>query len=469
MSGVNPARLAAIKALHEIIGEGAFSNEVLESSADFARLNQQERAFATALVYGTLNRKISIDKIIADHSSRPIEKIDPLVMNILRLGVWQLVYAYAVPEFAAVDESVKLTRALGRKSSSGFVNGILRNIKPEEIAWRTKDKGIELGLGNELFGMFKKWYGSEIAEDIGNYFLRDDFDISIRLNPTKISKKSLKESLIEEGVLVEDGNYFPNALRIKVQDKRLNELRAFQDGLFMVQEEAAQSVGHISGAEQAGILVDLCSAPGGKSCDLAERMPEGAKLLAMDINEDRLQLAKDNAQRLGLAMDFFVADASSDDYQALLKDKFPWLEDGADLILLDVPCSGLGLLARKPELRWRMGYEDIQRFPPLQKKMLELASKLLKPEGRLVYSTCTLNPEENQNLVRNFLSSELGQAFELEKLREKLPHKLVTYLDQDDQTKALLNEGFVLFRPDLVGGDGFFISSLVYKEIKGSQ
>lgn len=461
MAKVDPARLAALKAVHQVIQQEAFSNEVIEKSADFKQLDPQERAFASALVYGALNRRLALDKIIADQASRPLNKINPLVLNILRLGVWQLLYSYSVPTFAAVDETVKLCAASGRKSAKPFVNAVLRNIEPEKIRWRTKDKGIELGLGNELFGLFRKWYGEPVAIDLGNYFLRDDFDLSLRVNTRKTGSAELKQKLESEGALVEEGHYFPAALRLKVQDLRLDELASFQQGLFMVQAEAAQAVGAVSLAEDCRSIIDLCAAPGGKSCDIAMRMPPGARLLALDLSPERLELAKVNAERLGFKLDFASQDATDPAYPTKLKQRYGYLAQGADLILLDVPCSGLGLLARKPELRWRVGYEDLLRFPPLQREMLRLAAQMTRPGSRLIYSTCTLNPAENDELVAEFLAGPEGQVFVREDIRPRLPRKLLHTLEEDANLAELLAQGYLLFRPDITGGDGFFICSLL--------
>lgn len=461
MAKADPARLAALKAIHQVIQQEAFSNEVIEKSAEFKQLDSQGRAFASALVYGTLNRRLALDKIIEDQASRPLNKIDPLVLNILRLGLWQLLYSYSVPRFAAVDETVKLCAAIGRKSAKAFVNAVLRNVDPEHISWRTKDKGIKLGLGNELFGLFRKWYGEAIAIDLGNYFLRDNFDISLRVNTRKIDSTKLRQKLEDEGALVEPGHYFPSALSLKLQDLRLDELESFKQGLFMVQAEAAQAVGAVSLAENCQSIIDLCAAPGGKSCDIAMRMPEGARLLAMDLSLERLELAKINAKRLGVEMDFLSQDATDPTYPIRLQQRYAYLAQGADLILLDVPCSGLGLLARKPELRWRVGYEDLLRFPPLQMEILRLAAQMTKPGSRLIYSTCTLNPAENEELLEEFLAGPEGQAFTREDIRPRLPKKLIQRLETDSSLAELLAQGYLLFRPDVSGGDGFFICSLL--------
>lgn len=457
------ARIAAAEVLCDVFLQDAFSNESLEKNQSISSLRKEERAFATAMVYGCLTYRIPIDFILAKQSDRKLEKIDPLVLIILRMGVWQICYSYAVPKFAAVDESVKLCRYFRRPRSAAFVNAILRRIDPGAITWRTKDKGIELGLGNELFGLFKKWFGDEEAIPIAESFLKNHFDICLRVNRKYTDPERLSRSLASEGAKIKPARYFSHALYLDLGEKRMEEFESFKDGLFMVQEEAAQAVGLVSHAEEKKILLDLCAAPGGKSCDLAERMPPEARLIAIDISERRLDLARENAKRLRLDLDFFVADAADSDFSRRLLASYPFLKNGADLLLVDVPCSGLGLLARKPELRWRVGYEDLKRFPPIQRQLLENAAGLCAKGGEIVYSTCTLNPAENHELVQSFLAGKKGEQFSLLPIKNRLPDSLIADLQANRYTSSLLEENFLLFRPDVSGGDGFFIAVLKKK------
>ncbi|MDD7401746.1 MAG: transcription antitermination factor NusB [Eubacteriales bacterium] len=459
-SSPDPARILACQVLYQVLEEGAFSNEALDQGLQTSNLGSQDRSFATALVYGCLGRVRALDKLLAMHSARPLDKIEGRVLTILRMGLWQILYAYSVPAFAAVDESVKLCQFFGMNRAKGFVNAILRKIDPDKIQWKKKDQGLALGLGNELFGLFRTWYGEETALDLGNYFLSSDFPLTVRVNPRKSSPERLTAKLGQEGYQVSPGLYLDSALRLDVGSCRLDQLPSFQAGHFMVQSEPAQMVGALSGAEEARSILDLCAAPGGKTCDLAERSQPGTFVLGLDLLADRLETARINAQRLGLPLHFWQGDATDPHLGQRIQEAFPDFPGQADLILLDVPCSGLGLLARKPELRLRVGYEDLKRFPPLQMAMLMNAHRLCRPGGRVIYSTCTLNPAENQDLVQAFLASEAGQDFSLEDLRGRLPERLAQVLVQDPPSQALLDQGFLLFRPDLTQTDGFFLCLL---------
>lgn len=459
-SSADPARVLACQVLYQVLEEGAFSNEALDQGLQACDLPAQDRSFATALVYGTLGRVRALDQVLLPYSSRPLEKIEARVLTILRLALWQMLYAYSVPAFAAVDEAVKLCHHFGLARAAGFVNAVLRQVDPEQIHWKKKDKGLELGLGNELFGLFRSWYGEGQALDLAQYFLSADFPLTVRVNPQKTNPQALTQDLEGEGYKARPGLYLDSALRLELGLCRLDQLKTFQMGHFMVQSEPAQMVGALSGAEEATSILDLCAAPGGKTCDLAERSPAGSFVLGLDLLEDRLVTARKNAQRLGLPLHFLQADARDPQIGQRIQEAFPQFTGQADLLLLDVPCSGLGLLARKPELRLRIGYEDLKRFPPLQLAMLANASPLCRPGGRVIYSTCTLNPAENQDLVRAFLQSQEGQAFELEPLQAKIPPRLAKCLATDPASQDLLDQDFLLFRPDLTQTDGFFLCLL---------
>lgn len=460
MSKADPARVLACQVLHEVLEEQKFSHESLNEHLQNCNLTAQERSFATVMVYDCLSRLTAIDYILMEKSSRPLTEIEPLLRSILRLGIWQVIYAYSVPHYAAVNETVELCKHFNMHRASGFVNAILRNLDPSQISWRKKDKGVELGLGNELFGMFKKWYGEEIAEDIAEYFLSPAKSTDLRVNSRKTMPNQLIKDLREEGCVIESGRYFPKALRLVSSELRLDELKAYKKGEFMVQGESAQAVGVVADLSEARYIVDLCAAPGGKTCDLAERKMPEAQILAFDLHEGRLERARENALRLALDISFEKQDALAPDLSKLLSERWQRSQGKADLILADVPCSGLGDLAGKPELRQRMDYESIQRFPSLQKDFLKQAASLCRAGSEIIYSTCTLNPEENQNLLRDFLASASGKSFVLKDLRVSLPEGLKDCLARDAQLTALLDEGFLLFRPDICETDGFFVAVL---------
>lgn len=457
------ARLLALQVLIEVNENGAFSNESLNRFFVPSGLDARERAFATALVYGTLSRQYGLDIQIDRFSAIPVDDMDPEVRNILRLGAWQIYHSFSVPANAAVDESVKLCRFMGKTSATGLVNAVLREMTRNKPFYNRKETGPSLGLSKEMFGFFRKWYGEETAIAIAESFLNRDFSITIRVNPKKNTAEELSDILENEGCAVSDGLWLERALRIDTGKARIDELESFKAGRWMVQDEAAQLVGAVSHAEQVLTVLDLCAAPGGKTLDLAERLPADGTVLGIDISDERLEKARENARRMESNVEFMVADATDEELFRKIANEYPVFQHGADLVLVDVPCSGLGLLGRKPEIRQRISYEEIKRFPPLQDQILQAASLCVKKSGRLIYSTCTLNPEENEERIRAFLGTERGRDFIAADDLSGLPRILEQSLRSDASTSALLDEGMILLRPDLSKTDGFFIAVLERK------
>ena len=456
---VDPARLLAWRVLEEVNQSGAFSNESLNRFFTYSDLSKQSKQFATALVYETLSRQEGLDLVLEKYCKRPIESLEHEVLNVLRLGLWQLLYSFSVPESAAVDESVKLCRYLGKESATSLVNAVLRSVNREEQSFNRKELGPSFGLSKELFGMFRKWYGEEHACSIAEAFLQRDYTLSLRPNRKIYTGEELRAALQKEGCTVEEGTWLKETTKLLKMPGRLEDLSLFNKGAFSIQDEAAQFCGHISKAENCLTILDLCAAPGGKTFDFEERAPKEANVLGLDFSEDRLFTARENAERLGHSSRFLQADACDlTEVMKVLKAESMPLE-GVDFVLADVPCSGLGLLGRKPEIRQRMNYEAIQVFPPLQKQILETAFACVRAGGRVMYSTCTLNPEENEEQVHALLERHPGKLRSLD-IRTSLPEALLQRLEADENSKKLLDEGMLLLRPDLTETDGFFIAVL---------
>lgn len=454
-----PARLLAYHVLREVTEEGAFSNQSLSQHLLLTDLNQQSRAFATALVYGTLSRLSAIDYQLRKYLEKPLESYDPEVIACLRLGAWQIFYSYSVPKAAAVDESVKLCRHIRKSSASSLVNAVLRRLPQGEPEFPKAQLGVSLGLGNELFGLFKSWFGEKEALEIARACLKEEKAITLRPNRRKGGQAACLRSLKSQGCDVREGFMLPESISLIRSPLRIDELEAYKQGLFMVQDEAAQLCGALAPLRRAQLILDLCAAPGGKTCDLAERMPETAEIWGFDRSEERLQRARENAERLGLKIHFEVLDSSAVDLSQELRQILSQAAL-ADFVLCDVPCSGLGLLGRKPEIRQRISYEDLKRFPPIQMQILERGAELVKPGAYLMYATCTLNPAENEELVRAFLASAQGQSYRSVLRRQNIPAGVLRLLEEDSASCELLNEGFLSLRPDLLPCDGFFIALL---------
>ena len=303
-------------------------------------------------------------------------------------------------------------------------------------------------MSSEIAGLLIKWYGKDKAESIAAAFF-EEAKVTARVNTLRCSRDRLQELLEEEEVESDIGLYSDQALTLRLQGTPLDALKAYRDGLFMIQDEAAMLAGIITDPKPEDRILDLCAAPGGKSCHLAELSNDDAEILATDINESRLELVKQNAKRLGIrSIRTGIADAREPDSSVFGP------EESFDLVLADVPCSGLGLLKRKPDIRLTITYERIRALYPIQDEILRNAARYVKKGGCLMYCTCTINPDENENRVAAFLAER--SDFRIEPITEIIASKPAFSERHRNEAK----EGRLLLLPDEDGCDGFFISKM---------
>jgi 16S rRNA (cytosine967-C5)-methyltransferase len=445
----DPARLAAAGILHAVYEEGAFASLLSIQMLDDDRLEPLDRRFATAVIYGTLSRTITIDWILERLSSRPLAGLDPWVRTILRMGAWQLLWSRSVPQPAAIDESVRLAKKLANPGAANFINAVLRKISLSPPDLPAGNPSVRFSLPSEIYGILRKAYGPSEAEAMAESFLRQDSWTTARVNLLRTSRDALASELEKSGVGAEPGLYCPEALRLDLRGQPVRRLPAWQKGLLSIQDEAAMLVGHAADPSAGQLIIDLCAAPGGKTCHLAERTDCGSRILAFDSHPGRLRLVTENVERLGLSgISCQTGDATGEGMD-------PGLAGSADLVVADVPCSGLGLLAKKPEIRLTMDYQKITALCALQAAILKYAASLLKPGGILVYSTCTVNPAENEALVRSF-AGETGGAVGLDPLLPLLPESLAAHPD----IRETAAQGWIQLLPHRHGLDGFFIARM---------
>lgn len=427
------ARRTAYEILFEVKHGKAYSNILLNRLLSKSFYGRQDRGFVTEIVYGTLSRLYYLDFVISLHSERKMSKISKKVLTLLEMGVYQLLFMDGVADFAAVDETVRLTGELDFRSR-GFANAVMRAIAAEkekrEPRWmdlsKIKDRKKRLSLcysvSEYLAGRLLKIYGEDFAEHLLASFYEKP-KLFIRSNPLKTTPEKLREKLEAEGVLLEEvsemeGVFATEGLR------GIGEMESFRKGEFSIQDiSSMQAVDALDPAAGEKIL-DLCSAPGGKSFYIAEKMRDIGRIDAMDVSENKLRLLAGRAAELGLgSIRTEVSDAS------VFR---PEMEENYDRVLVDAPCSGFGIIRRKPEIRYK-NYEDVAELPGIQRKILRNASRYLKRGGRLVYSTCTLEKKENSDRISDFLAEHPDFGL-LGEPRELYPH------------------------PD--GSDGFFIAVL---------
>lgn len=440
---MDKVRDLAAQILQEVHMEGAYANVALAKAIRKNRLSDVDRRFVTELVYGTVKAGGTIDWILRRYINRPLKKITPMVREILRLAIFQIFYMDKVPASAACNEAVELTKKYSHGGTVKFVNAVLRTAirEPEKAAFPEGKGKATQGLA--LREMHPEWlvrrwikeFGYEDAERLCA-FNNQQAVLSLRTNTLRTDRETLLQKLREEGAEAEPSIWAPEGI-LCTSHGSLDGMESLQQGLFQVQDESSMQVAHVLAPQEGDFIIDTCSAPGGKTTHLAQLMHNKGRILACDIYEHKLKLIEENAARLGIeCIETKMLDARK--VGALY-------EKQADKVLVDAPCSGLGVLRRKPDARWRKDEELMVELPRLQQAILQSASQAVKPDGVLVYSTCTMTREENVAVVQKFL--EVNQDFVLEETGSFLPLRKRP-------------EKFVQFYPQREGIDGFFIARM---------
>lgn len=390
------SREVALNIINRVLIEGAYSNLVLSNELNECDLNEKDRALVTELVYGTIRRKKTLDMIISNFI-KDISLMDERVLNILRMAIYQMHFLDKVPEFAACNEAVELAKQISVQDSK-LVNGILRSYtkNPDDMDIKDKIDRLVYQYSYEpwFIRMIYKQYGEENGRKILSG-LNATPKVTVRVNTSKADYDEVYERLEELGYDIEEGYACPEAIIIKGGSSiENNEL--FKEGLITVQDESAMLVSPILDLKDGDIALDLCAAPGGKTTHIAELLNGTGKVYAFDLHENKLSLINDNLQRLGLNnAEVDVMDATK------LEPKYIAY---ADKVLIDVPCSGLGIIRKKPEIKWNKSRKSLKDLVPTQREIMENAWAYLKNGGTMIYSTCTLNTEENQDNVEWFLN-----------------------------------------------------------------
>lgn len=440
------AREAALKILIEINEKGAYSNIALNKYFSSEELRDIDRSFVTELVYGTVKWKLTLDRVIAAYSNMKMEKLSPWILNILRLGAYQILYMTRVPHSAACNESVNLAGRYGHKASAGFVNAVLRNIARNGAWVAVPSKEQDLTGYLSVRYSYPKWlvekyiglFDTEFAEgllDAGN----GTPELTLRANTLRVTPEELIEALKKEDVDAVAGKYVREAVVLK-STTAVAKLKAFQEGLFQVQDESSMLPVIVLAPEAGETIMDACSAPGGKTTHMAQLMQNKGTIIARDIHEHKLKLIDSAATRLGIHI------VKSELHDATLPDRLQ--ERAFDRILLDAPCTGLGIIRRKPDIKWARQTRDIESIAALQKTLIQAVSGALKPGGIMVYSTCTVLPEENEEIIRSFL--ENNEDFFAEDITPFLPTALAVHV----------KDCALQLYPNRDGIDGFFMARL---------
>ena len=404
--------------LMEVTEHQGYSHIILRDVLNkYAYLSRQERAFIARISEGTLERMLEMDMILNQFSKTKVKKIKPVIRNILRMSVYQIKYMDSVPDSASCNEAVKLAVRRGLGGLKGFVNGVLRNISrnKDQIRYPLEEKEPEEYLSvtcSVPLWIVQQWtqeYGYDRTKQMCQSFLKSA-PLSIRTNLQQTTPQHLKEKLEKEGVSVEENPEFSYAFFISGYD-RLDALETFREGLFSVQDMASMYVAEAADVQPGAYVIDVCAAPGGKSMHLAEKLQGTGMVEARDLTEYKVDLMEENIARCQLKnMKAVQWDATMKDADSVEK---------ADVVIADLPCSGLGVMGRKPDIRYRVTPEDVQALAALQRKILSVVQEYVKPGGTLVYSTCTVTRAENDGNVQWF--GEQYPEFQFENMRQLYP------------------------------------------------
>ncbi|WP_082341539.1 16S rRNA (cytosine(967)-C(5))-methyltransferase RsmB [Paenibacillus solani] len=441
-------RELAMNVLTQVEQEGAYSNLLLNAALQKSSLGRNDAGLATELIYGTIARLNTIDFFLDKFVNKGVHKLQPWVRALLRISLYQIMYLDRIPDHAVVSEAVNLAKRRGHQGISGMVNGVLRNILrqkdslviPEDIS---AAKRIAL-LHSHPEWLVERWisqYGIETAEAIcaAN---NEPPAVSVRVNSTMISREDMLKLMSSQGVDAVPSALSPYGIIVSgAGNMALTDW--YRDGMISIQDESSMLVAEAVQPEPGMRVLDCCAAPGGKTAHMGEMMKDDGTIIANDIHSHKGKLISDQASRLGLDSISIVTGDALD-----LADRFE--PASFDRILLDAPCSGLGVIRRKPDLKWGKSQEDIQQIAALQLRLLESVSTLLRPGGILVYSTCTIEPLENEGVVSAFVDSHPEFAIAEDGLGA------LSRLSE----KSLRRGGGIQILPQDYHSDGFFIARI---------
>jgi 16S rRNA (cytosine967-C5)-methyltransferase len=443
----------ALRVLNRLSREAVLPDDTLDHLfRSDPNLDERDRAFVSHLVLGVLRWRFRLDWIIEQNADFPLKKVDPTVLNILRLAFHQIFFMDRVPESAAVDEAVKQAKRSQPKHVVSFVNGILRNVcrHKDMIVFPDPEKNPVLYLSR--FHSYPEWlvqrwlhvWGREFTEGLlaaGNRIP----SLVIRANILKASRSELLRELEAEGAQAHPTHFSPQGIVLEDFKGRVDQLSAFKRGLFQVQDEAAQVTSLLLAPRASQTVLDICAGLGGKTTHMAELMDDEGEMIALDMNVMRLLRLNGNLVRLGIKSVYSVGADASTNLSSLFHCLF-------DRVMIDAPCSGLGVLSRHPDGKWNKSGKDIQRLSALQKTIVSRAVPVIRKGGKMLYVTCTLTEEENEEVVSKCLETHGGIS--LVNLREEAPEWARELIDE---------QGFLRTFPHKHFMDGFFGALFVKK------
>jgi 16S rRNA (cytosine967-C5)-methyltransferase len=399
---VSVEKRRAVDLVMRIDAEGAYIGSVLAEEAARGEVRAERLAVVERIVRGTQEQKSLLDAVITKHLTRPVKDLPPWIMALLRVSAYQIGWFDSISPKAVVNEAVELVKSGRFRGLAGLVNAVLRRVADQMPRQRSSQKAPEnaaevaeqLSHPQWLVERWIKSFGLTEAIEIcrGN---NASWGTCIRVNTVRATPHKVVQQLAEDGVEAVAGRYVQDCLWVArlPKDRRIEELRAFRDGLFFIQDESAAVIAQYVGAAAGETVIDLCSAPGGKTCAMAIEMGDQGTIIALDRHPKKLERVRENTNRLGLRC-----------VEPVVGDGTEWSHAPVDRVLVDAPCSGVGVIGRKPDIRWKRSAEDFSELRKLQMALLRNATQLVRPGGVLVYSTCSIDPHENGEIVKWFLS-----------------------------------------------------------------
>lgn len=426
------AREWALLVINEVIQDGAYANIALDKQHQKKILEGKERSLAVELSRGTIKAWGTLDWMINFYLKHPMTNLPPLIGSILRMGFYQIFFMPKIPDSAACNESVELAKKYGHPGTVKLVNAVLRSAvrEPEKIEWPDKEKEPVKYLARKHYHpvwVTKRWY-EELGFEKTEKLLEQNNQapsLGIRVQTLRNTPQDCLIKLEKEGFNLEPSKLVSEGLRV-LSHPALSQSEVLKNGEAIIQDEGAMLIAHLVDPQSGELILDACAAPGGKSTHLAQLMKDQGTIIAQDIHEHKLNLIRQNADKLQLkSIKTYLGDATKINHSDLTYDR----------ILVDAPCSGLGTIGRRADTRWRKSEQQIKELTEIQFHILNSISPVLKSGGRLVYSTCTLTPEENEDLISRFLESH--DEFRLIPIEEILPNFTGKYLKlwpQETQT-----------------------------------
>lgn len=440
------SRMICLECLIDILENGNHCHIVLNETLQvYQYLEKKDRAFITRLCTGTVERKIELDYIINQFSKVKVNKMKPVIRNILRMAVYQIKYMDTVPNRAAINEAVNLANKKGFYTLKGFVNGVLRNIDRDidNIEYPKKDTleyyEIKYSMPKWIISKWFKEFGKDTTIKILEAFLKDDTTTSVRCNTNIIDVDDLAEQISKEVTKVEKSSYCKEGLILSGYDY-IGKMNSFNQGLFYVQDVSSMISVDAMGIKPNQYIIDVCAAPGGKAITAALSLKKTGMVDARDISEKKVKYITDNIGRFGLDnVSVKVHDALIEDESVIGK---------ADIVIADLPCSGLGVIGQKADIKYNTTKEKLSELVDLQRKMLSVVHKYVKPGGILLYSTCTINKDENLSNVKWFVENF---DFEMDSLKPYV---------SDNIKSDTVEKGYLQLLPGVHNTDGFFIARM---------